>query len=133
MRLCWDINCTIITVRNWACLNYIYIYLETADTIDERNITVRNESETSSHVHIRWSDPPVPNGLIITYELEMHKMEAAHVSVIQGWDSSAGRRISAFLGSFSSLLWLPQICNKIWGGGGPLIKLYSHHYDQIDA
>ena len=42
-----------------------------------------------------------------------------HISFInQGWDFSTDRRISAFLVSFLLLLWLPQICNKIGGGGG---------------
>lgn len=54
---------------------------DSTDSINEKNITVRNESEASTSVYISWLDPPSPNGLIVTYELELNKADAANVSL----------------------------------------------------
>ena len=39
-----------------------------------------------------------------------------------------------FGGHFRHFCDFPRSVIKVWGGGGwPLVKLYSHHYDQIEV
>ncbi|KAK2157959.1 hypothetical protein LSH36_180g01062 [Paralvinella palmiformis] len=45
-----------------------------ADNLDERNITATNGSKPGE-VIIRWQDPSSPNGLIVTYELELSRVD----------------------------------------------------------
>ena len=51
-----------------------------ADNIDQKNITVTNDTE-EHQVWIRWPNPTSPNGLIVTYEIELTKVDESHVSV----------------------------------------------------
>ena len=54
-----------------------------ADTIDSRNITADttpSSDDSGGQVHIRWNDPPSPNGLIVLYDIELHKTGVANVS-----------------------------------------------------
>lgn len=56
---------------------------ETVDNIDQHNITVAND--TLEHkVWIRWPKPASPNGLIVTYEIEVTKVDESHVSMTVG-------------------------------------------------
>jgi insulin receptor len=55
--------------------------LATADSLDASNITVRNHS-TESRAFIAWDDPAKPNGLVLTYELELRNVDLADVSLL---------------------------------------------------
>ena len=50
----------------------------TADTLDASNITMRNHS-VEGQAFIAWHDPLMPNGLVLTYELELRNMDLADV------------------------------------------------------
>ncbi len=52
-------------------------YTEKADNLDSANVTIRND--TDNQIHIYWFDPPAPNGLIVTYDIE-YKLVTADVS-----------------------------------------------------
>lgn len=53
----------------------------TADSLHEANITVRNHSEVGE-AFFSWSDPPAPNGLVLTYELQLTNLDVPDVSLI---------------------------------------------------
>ena len=63
--------------------SFIYFYLchitELADNLDYKNISVSNESYLG-RVFIRWNDPPSPNGVIVTYEIELSRPNTPNVS-----------------------------------------------------
>lgn len=52
---------------------------KTADNINSSTIKVDSINNRTGAVHIRWQDPPHPNGLIITYELEYSKSKILNV------------------------------------------------------
>ena len=51
-----------------------------ADTIDRRNVTVKNRMNIGQEVVITWPDPPDPNGLIVTYDIE-YNLDMPDVSI----------------------------------------------------
>jgi hypothetical protein len=60
------------------------LYLDTADTVDVKNVTVEfdggKESTKSTQVRIKWIDPPYPNGLVVLYEIELARVDVPFVS-----------------------------------------------------
>lgn len=58
-----------------------------ADMIDLRNVTLVNgthESNGTRYTLIGWSEPPQPNGLIVSYNLEVKKPGVSDVSIVNG-------------------------------------------------
>ncbi|XP_074651853.1 insulin-like peptide receptor [Tubulanus polymorphus] len=49
-----------------------------ADNIDQRNITISNNSNDQG-VLIRWNDPLHPNGLILSYEIEYRQLNIGNI------------------------------------------------------
>jgi hypothetical protein len=43
----------------------------TADNIDASSLRAMNKSGEPGSVMLHWNEPPAPNGLIITYEVEI--------------------------------------------------------------
>ena len=61
--------------------DFIFVFVFTAelDNIPEQNTTVYNHSNTRQ-IWLKWLEPPQPNGIIITYDIKLHKTDVANVS-----------------------------------------------------
>lgn len=55
-------------------------FVDNADTINATSIQVGVVTNKTGAVHIHWDDPPAPNGLIVTYEIEYSKSNLQNVS-----------------------------------------------------
>ena len=53
-------------------------YSATANDLDPNNVTVAPTQEGG--VQMKWMDPPMPNGLIVTYEIEFWDQQLDNVS-----------------------------------------------------
>ena len=70
-----------IQQQNYAYLNIYYCLVsETADNVNTSSIKVDMKNNKTGAVHIHWDDPPNPNGLIVTYEIEYSKSNIQNVS-----------------------------------------------------
>ena len=67
-------------------VSHTHLYLcgcvgaDKADTLEHVNITVRNHT-SERKAFISWHDPVMPNGLILTYEIELRKVDVSDVSI----------------------------------------------------
>jgi len=50
-----------------------------ADSVDWSKVRVTHDHDNDNVVHIDWHDPPSPNGVILSYELELTRADIANV------------------------------------------------------
>lgn len=53
--------------------------LETADNVKLPIVQVMDTSNHSGDVLLKWEEPPVPNGLIVTYQIEYRRIDIENV------------------------------------------------------
>jgi len=63
-----------LAIRQCVCVCVV-----NADTLDFSGIKVTHDNDEDNVVHIRWQDPPSPNGVILSYELELSRADVANV------------------------------------------------------
>jgi insulin receptor len=51
-----------------------------ADNVDSSKLVVEVLNETLGTVKLRWEEPPSPNGIIVTYQIEYKSIENPNVS-----------------------------------------------------
>ena len=72
-----------------------------ADAVNSSTIEIIHVKNTTRAVYIKWKDPRMPNGLILTYEIEYMKANINNVSKHWSnsnlrdwcWDKIIGRKI----------------------------------------
>ena len=63
--------------QRFSPMSYI---LGNADTINSSTIEVHHPKNKTGAIYIKWKDPPKPNGLILSYDIEYVKANIANVS-----------------------------------------------------
>lgn len=62
-------------------LGCILYFVDKADSVNITTVKTQLVTNKTGAIHIRWEDPPNPNGLIVTYEIEYMKSSLPDVSV----------------------------------------------------
>ena len=75
----WLFEITEVKITRVDCIYYCLVS-ETADNVNTSSIKVDMKNNKTGAVHIHWDDPPNPNGLIVTYEIEYSKSNIQNVS-----------------------------------------------------
>jgi hypothetical protein len=63
-------------LRLWCCVSV------GADNVDSSKLVVEVLNETLGTVRLRWEEPPSPNGIIVTYQIEYKSIENPNVSLV---------------------------------------------------
>lgn len=73
-------NCSTKSMRTFRTLR-----LESADNIPPNSfkISISGENNSLTMVTLQWDEPPEPNGLIITYQIEYKRVDIQNVSEIR--------------------------------------------------
>ena len=62
-------------------MSMYFIFAEGADDILTENITAQNDTDGRiGRIKLKWQDPPSPNGLIVTYEIQYSRVGVTNVS-----------------------------------------------------
>jgi len=69
--------------------------MESADNIPLNSFELKNSGENNSYtvVTLSWDEPPQPNGLIVTYQIEYKRIDIKNVSNIKIFSYLSSKRI----------------------------------------
>lgn len=72
-------NCSTKSMKTYRTLA-----MESADNIPPNTfkLTVSRENNSYSIVTLYWDEPPQPNGLIVTYQIEYKRIDIKNVSIM---------------------------------------------------
>ena len=61
---------------------FVFIYIETADKIPVITLIPLTSNGTVEETNLRWEEPPNPNGLILSYQIEYRRVDNDKVFII---------------------------------------------------
>jgi len=75
---------------------YRTLPMESADNIPLNSFELKTSGENNSYtvVTLSWDEPPQPNGLIVTYQIEYKRIDIKNVSNIIIFNYLSSKRIS---------------------------------------
>jgi insulin receptor len=71
-----------VTCRDFGAVTQTFRHCVSvgADNVDSSKLVVEVLNESLGTVKLRWEEPPSPNGIIVTYQIEYKSVENPNVS-----------------------------------------------------
>lgn len=123
-----EMNDTFSKCSTKSMRTYRTLPMKTADNIPPNTfkMSISGENNSLTMVTLQWDEPPQPNGLIITYQIEYKRVDIQNVS------RESARKRSIFVQSPDRFSFTPSLLAlKVAEINRPMLRLLSSHRQTV--